>query len=285
MKETLYSILIKIACLLLPSCIDHDDPQLAPIDTTQVKITASVKDTPNSRWLTETEELTIQVSNIELTAPKGVVLRSISLIGQNGNSFYRFNEKPFSGKPLEFKIPLNGSQGRVYFSLRGNLIKKDSRDADIIIMDNIQRIVFSEMPKFDCEGSLLVTVNSKSTSGEEYSASFEAKSDPINKISIPPSKLYWAPKSGTASTVEVTLAGAAIASSPNTTFDSAVTRVAIGHNSGEEATVKFTLPNTPGSLDSKKLQMYALATYYGTWENVTIEPYNLTNVFDIVEAE
>ena len=90
------------------SCADHDDPQLAPIDTTQVKITATVKDEPNSSWMSVSEEMTISVSDIEMTAPKGVVLRTVSLVANNGLSTYLIDDKPFSGQPMEFKVPLVG---------------------------------------------------------------------------------------------------------------------------------------------------------------------------------
>ncbi|MDE5995170.1 MAG: hypothetical protein K2G60_06625 [Oscillospiraceae bacterium] len=286
MKKALFSLLIAILCaLILHSCADHDDPQLAPIDTTQVRINASVKDTPNSRWLTETEEMTISVSNVEMSAPKGVVLRSISLIAQSGSIKYLVDEKPFSGEPLEFKIPLNGMKGRINFSLRGNLIKQNSRDAEVIIKDNIQRIVFSETPEFKCEGWLYVSVKSKSTTGEEHNSSFEVRSSDPFTIPVPASKLYWEPSSGTASTIEVTLGSGATAWSPNTSFECAISKTAIGHSSGDPATLKMTIPNTPGALNSQNLQLYVLTTYFGTWEDVTIDNSNLTNVFGITETE
>lgn len=268
---------------IVASCADHDDPQLAPIDTTQVNITATVKDLPNTRWLSVGEEMTINVSNIEMTAPKGVVLRTVSLVANNGLSTYLIDDKPFSGQPLEFKVPLVGKQGRLNFSLRGNLIKKDSRDAEIIIADNIQKIVFSEIPEFECDGRLSVSVRGTSTTGEEYSRSFEVTSADRFTIAVPQSELYWQPTSGTASTIEVTLSSGATSWSPNTTFDNKITKMAIGHSTAGESTVKMTIPNTPGSLNAEKLQIYVVTSYYGTWENVTIEPYNLTNVFDIVE--
>lgn len=214
-----------------------------------------------------------------------MVLRSISLIANNGSARYEIDDKPFSGEPLEFKVPLSGVRGRVNFSLRGNLIKKDSRDAEVIIEDNIQRIVFSETPEFECEGWLYVSVKSKSTSGEEYSHSFETVSTDHFTIPVPRSELYWEPSSGTASTLEVTIGSGANAWSPNTTFDCKITNTAIGTSSADGPTMKLTIPNTPGSLTAQKLQLYVRTTYFGTWENVTIAPYNLTNVFGIVEAE
>ncbi len=272
-------------CVMLWSCADHDDPQLAPIDTTQVRISATVKDAPNSSWLNVTEELIISVENVEMTAPKGVVLRSISLFANNGMSRYELDEKPFSGEPLVFRVPLTGIRGRVNFSLRGNLIKKDSRDAEIIIDDNIQQIVFSQSPEFECQGQLQFMVKSKSTSGEEYSHSFKAVSSDHFTIPVSRSELYWTPTSGSASTLEVSISSGALAWSPNTTFECAINRTAIGQSSGDGATVKFSIPNTPGALDELKLKLYVLTSYFGTWEDVTINPYNLINVFDIVERE
>ena len=285
MKKIPFYALLATVCMILPSCLDHDNPKLSPIDTTNVKITATVKDYPDTQWLNVAEELTVNVSDIEMTAPKGVVLRSVSLIANNGTGIYTVDDKPYSGEPLEFKVPLRMLKGRVNFSLRGNLIKKDSRDAEIIIADNIQKLIFSEEPKFECEGWLSVSVKSQSTTGEEYSHSFEVKSDDHLTIPIAQSELYWTPSSGTASTIEVTLGGGADAWTPNTTFDCKILKIAIGHSSGDEPTLKMTIPNTPGSLNSQKLQLYALTSYFGTWEDISIEPYNLTNVFDIVETE
>lgn len=285
MKTCICFLLTAAICAILPSCADHDDPELEPIDTSQVKITASVTDLPNSTWMNVTEEMTIRVADVEMSAPKGVVLRSISLIANNGMSKYLIDEKPYSGEPLEFRVPLNGKQGRLNISVRGNLIKKDSRDAEIIIADNIQRIVFSESPKFECRGWLYASVKSKSTTGEEYSKSFELTSSDGFTIEVPRSELYWTPASGTASTVEVTMSGGATSWSPNTTFECEITRVALGHSSADKPTLTMTIPNTPGSLDQQRLQLYILTTYFGIWENITIEPYNLTNVFGIIETE
>lgn len=285
MNKLLLVTLLAIFSTIIQSCADHDDPQLSPIDTTEVKITATVKDSPNTSWLNTTEELTISVSDIEMSAPKGVVLRSISLIANNGIGVYTLDDKPFSGEPLEFKVPLTSLKGRVNFSLRGNLIKKDSRDAEIIINDNIQRIVFSEEPKFKCEGWLYVSVKSKSTSGETYDNSFEVRSNDDLNIPIPQSKLYWTPQEGKASTLDISLGAGATAWSPNTSFDCKITKSAIGHSSGDDATLKLTIPNIPGTLGAEKLQEYIVTTYFGTWENISIQPYNLTNVFSIVEVE
>lgn len=285
MKRISSALLIALICSLIPSCADHDDPQLAPIDTTQVKITASVSDSPNSTWLTETEEITIRVSDVEMTAPKGVVLRNISLIANCNDFRYVFDEKPFSGDPLEFKIPLTRLKGRVYFSLRGTLIKKDCRDAEVIIKDNIQKIVFSEKPEFECEGWLSVSVSGKSTSGEEYNHSFEVTSTDHFTIPIPQNELYWTPLSGEASTIEVTLKGGAKAWSPNTSFKNEITNIAVGNSSGAPETARLTIPNKPGSLTAERLQLYVRTSYFGTWEGVTIDTYNLSNVFDIVETE
>ncbi len=280
-KLTLAAIILAI----LPSCADHDDPQLSPIDTTQVKITASVTDAPNTSWLTVTEEMTINVSNVEMKAPKGVVLRSISLIASNGLATHTIDDKPFSGEPLVFKVPLTGKQGRFNFSLRGNLIKKDSRDAEIIIADNIQKIIFSEQPEWECEGRMSVSVKSKSTTGEEYSHSFDVTSSDHFTIPVPDSQLYWTPASGTATTLEVTLNGNAEAWSPNTTFNSAISSISIGHSSGDNSTRTFTIANTPGSLNAEKLQLYVIPSFYGTWENVSIDPFTILYVFNIIEAE
>lgn len=280
-KPTTLFLFVLIA--LLTSCADHDDPKLAPIDTTQVKITADISDSPNSAWMNVTEEMTVRVSDIKMNAPKGVVLKSIALTASSGYVKYTLDDKPYSGDPLEFKIPLTGMRGRLNFALIGNLIKKDSRDAEILIADNIQKIVFSESPEFECEGQLYVSVKSKSTTGEEYNQSFEVRSVDHLKIPVPKDKLYWTPTSGTASTIDISLGAGGTAWSPNTTFDCKITKSAIGNPSGDDATLKLTIPNSPGSLNAQKLQEYIISSYYGTWEDISIEPYNLTNVFDIVE--
>lgn len=282
MNKLSFSILFVLTALLT-SCADHDDPKLAPIDTTQVKISADISDSPNSAWMDISEEMTIRVSNIQMNAPKGVILRSVTLTANSGYVKYTIDEKPYSGDPLVFKIPLTGMKGRLNFTLIGNLIKKNSRDAEIIIADNISKIVFSETPKFECEGWLYVSVKSKSTSGEEYNRSFEVRSTEGMKIAVPQDRLYWTPTSGTASTIDISLGTGGTAWSLNTTFDCKIIRSSIGHSSGDNSTLKLTIPNSPGALNARKLQEYILSSYYGTWENITIEPYNISNVFDIVE--
>ncbi|MDE6787241.1 MAG: hypothetical protein K2J46_09430, partial [Muribaculaceae bacterium] len=84
MKKIPFYALLATVCMILPSCLDHDNPKLSPIDTTNVRITATVKDYPDTQWLNVAEELTVNVSDIEMTAPKGIVLRSVSLIANNG---------------------------------------------------------------------------------------------------------------------------------------------------------------------------------------------------------
>lgn len=285
MKKTFIAAVIGAVCVMLTSCLDHDDPKLAPIDTSQIKVTASVSDRPNSEWMTTTEELTISVQNLEMAAPKGVVLKSVSLVANTGLSRHLIDEKPYSGETLEFKVPLSALQGRCNFTLLGNLIKKDCRDAQIIIADNIQKIVFTEEPKFECEGWLYVSVKSKSTSGEEYEHAFEVTSSDHFTIPVPQSELYWTPASGEASTLELTMGCGATVWSPNTSFVGDISSTALGHNSADLPTMKLTIPNSPGSLTAKKLQTYVQTSFHGTWENVTISPTNVLYVFSITEIE
>ncbi len=268
-------------CCLVTSCADHDSPELAPINTSDVKIKTSVEVIPSTKWLNPTEEITIRVSNVEMTAPKGVVLRSISLY-EKGQKLW---DKPFSGETLEFKVPLNYMSGRVNFSVIGNLIQKNHRDAEILIEDNIQRIVFQETPELECRASVNVSVKSESTTGEVFTQTFDAESNEAGVILIPDSKLYWTPTSGTASTIELTMVASGEAWSPNSTLESEVTRVSWGSEYPEGSVLKLTLPNAPGSLDKEKLAIYVLATYFGTTDNVTIEPQRLTTLFDLREAE
>ncbi len=285
MNRILILSISAIIGLLLPSCADHDDPQLAPIDTSLVKISATVKDAPNTAWLTSSEEMTISVSNIAMTAPKGVVLRSVSLLVNTGTGRWVVDDKPFSGEPMEFKVPLLGMHGRMNFSLRGNIIKQDCRDAEVIIADNIQKIVFPESPELECSALLKISVKGKSTSGEEYTHSFEANSIDHFTIIVPRDELYWQPTTGTAPSLELTLEGSATAWSPNTTFESAISDIAIGQSSAGTNIYHTTIANTPGSLNALMLRQYVFASYFGTWENVTITPYKLTSIFSIVESK
>lgn len=218
-----------------------------------------------------------------MAAPEGVLLQSISLVTNDDSKEAIVETKPFSGKDLEFKVAMTNLRGRVNFSLRGQLVKKGYRDAEILIADNIERIVFSEQPRFECEGRLMITVRSESTTGEEYINSFEVTSSDHFTISVPQDKLYWQPVTGTASTIDVSLGSGASAWSPNTTFTPEITKTAIGTSTGDAATAEFTIPNTPGALASMKLQLYVISSFYGTWENVTIGPYSLINVFAITE--
>lgn len=277
--------LLAILITVVSSCADHDDPKLAPIDTTQVKISADIKQSPEVSWFSLGEEMSIRVADVKMSAPKGVVLRSISLIVNNGNARYEVDEKPYSGETLEFKVPFSGLSGRLNFSLRANIIKKDCRDAEVIIADNIQAIVFSQEPKFECEGWLYVSVESRSTSGEEYVKSFEVQSNDHFSVSIPSSLLYWTPEEGVAPTIELTFGSGANVWSPNTTFNCKIVKKAIGHSTEGESTYKVTIPNIAGSLNAERLQLYVISSFFGTWENVTIDPYNVTDVFNIVETE
>jgi len=267
--------------VLATSCADHDDPELAPINTSDVKITASVDIQPTTKWLNPTEEMSIRVSDVNMTAPKGVVLRSISLC-ENGCAIM---DKPFSGEPLEFKIPLSYKKGRVNFSVIGNLIQKNSRDAQIIIEDNIQRIVFTNTPQFECVGSVNITVKSVSTSGEEYTHRFDVKSTDHFTIPVPQTELYWTPTSGTASTLELTLGGGAEAWSPNSTLECSFKDVYLRTGFDNDPVLKVSIPNTPGALDKQKLQLYVMVEYFGTYEEVTVEPSNGTYIFGLVESK
>lgn len=275
--------LIFLSSFFIVSCSDADEPQLDPIDTSLIKIDASIKCTPTSQWLVPTQQLSIKVSNIEMTAPQDVILQSISLIANDGTKTDIIDNKPFSGKDLEFRVSLNNLQGRVNFSLKGTLAKKGCRDAEILIADNIERIIFSEIPDFECQGRLIITVHSLSTTGEEYSNSFEVTSSDHFTIPVPQEKLYWQPTSGTAPSLDISLGSGATAWSPNTTFKPEITKTAIGTSTGDAPTAKFSIPNTPGSLEALKLQLYVITSFFGTWENVTIEPYSLTNIFAITE--
>lgn len=270
------------AVILATACKDHDDPELWPIDTSEVKITADISVTPSVSWMTPSEELTVRVANVEMTAPKGTVIRNINIMVND----WRVQQKPFSGETLEFKLPLNQVRpGRLNIAVYAELIRKDCRDAEIIIADNLQRIVFSEIPEFDCESTADITVTSKSTSGEEYNHSFQAKSSDHFTITVPKSEIYWTPKEGTASTLDLTLTASAESFSTNSTLESYVERAYWGAEYGASPTIKISIPNRPGALNDKKLMMIVNTTRSGTWENVSISNNKMTYTFDVIETE
>lgn len=269
-----------LLCVVAVSCADHDDPELSPIDTSNIKISARIDATPTSSWLSTTDEITIRVSDVSMSAPKGVVLRNINLYS-NGQ---RVLSKPYSGEALEFKVPLNYMNGRVYFSVIGDLIKQNHRDAEILIADNIQRIVFSHIPKLESKAHINVTVKSVSTSGEEFSQWFDVESDESLIVAIPKDKLYWTPASGTASTIDVMFGGGADTWSSNSTLESEITGISWNKYQPANPVLKISIPNTPGSLDELKLRMDVNARFFGTTENVTIEPQNLSLSFYVRES-
>lgn len=280
MNKIIQYILLGIFCMAT-SCADHDDPELAPINTSNVKISAKIDIQPSTTWLNPTEELTIRVSNVDMTAPKGIVLRSISLY-ENGRQLM---DKPFSGETLEFKVPLSYLKGRVNFSVIGNLIQKNCRDAQILIEDNIQRIVFTETPELECKARINVAVKSVSTSGEEFIQQFDVESNEAGVIYIPQDKLYWTPTSGNAPLIDLTFNGSAEAWSPNSTLDSEISRISWGSKFPDNPTINLSISNEYGSLNNEKLSMYVSATYFGTIENIKVEPQNLNILFDIRESK
>lgn len=271
--------LLSLLCILLSSCADNDDARLEPINTSKVKISANVTVSPSCYWMNKSEELSITVSDVVLDAPKGVVIRNISVFADD----FLVLRKPYFGETLDFKFQLERGYGKVYFSVRAELIKQNSRDAEIIIKDNIPLIVFSETPKFECEGNLNISVRSTSTSGEEHINTFEVKSGDDSKIIVPANELYWTPSDGEASTLQLTISSGATAWSPNTTFDCAVSKTAIGNSTADNPTLEITIPNSPGALNNAHLQEYVICNYSGIWENVTITPLTETFCFDIVE--
>lgn len=115
MKKTFYIVLLAAVYALVASCADHDDPKLSPIDASQVKITANVSDRPNASWMVPTKEMTISVQNLEMTAPKGVVLKSVYLVANTDLGSRLIEEKPYSGQDMEFKVPLTSMRGRINF--------------------------------------------------------------------------------------------------------------------------------------------------------------------------
>lgn len=269
--------------LFVGSCAsDHDDPEMSPIDTSLIKITANVKAAPTDDWLNPTEEMTLTVSNLEMSAPNGVVLRNVNLM-VNGRLW---QQKPFSGETLVFKLPLNQvPQGRLNLALWGDLIQKNCRDAQIIIADNIQRIIFSETPDFDCVATVDIAVKSTSTTGEEYNHTFQAKSIDHFTIAVPESELYWTPQTGTASTLELTMTASAESFSTNSTLESVVSRTYWSGMSGASPVTKITIDNTPGSLNAKKMTVIVDTSMFGTWENVTVNESRLTYAFSLSETK
>ncbi len=284
MKKIIFPLALA-ASLLFAGCQDHDSPELSPIDTSKVKITSEVTATPTVMWLNPTEEITVKVSNVDMSAPKGVVLRNINLMVEG----VMYMQKPFAGDELEFKLPLNRlPKGRVNIAVWGELIQKNSRDAQIIIADNIQRIIFSETPDFACDVTVDVEVKAKSTSGEEYSRSFQVESDAGSYIPVPASELYWTPQSGTADKLDITMTASAKSYSTNSTLKSDVDRIYWSQAGLGSNILKISIPNVPGTLSSDSYNRPVLVVNTvesGTWENVTVEPKNMTYGFIIIESK
>lgn len=277
-----FTVFLSITAMLLSTACskDHDDPELNPIDTTKIKITAKIVTQPSNSWLVPTQELRISVSNIEMTAPKGVVLRNINLMKDNQVVI----QKPYSGENLEFILPVSNIRpGRINFAIWGDLIQKDHRDANIIIADNIQRNIFSEVPKFECEVLVDITVRSQSTSGEELNHTFQVTSTNESPIKVPASELYWTPESGTASNLEVTLDASAKSYSTNTTLESVVD-IAYWERYEGKSSITLTIPNTRGSLTKELLNFCVNTDQFGTWENITIDPMYQSYTFSVIET-
>lgn len=282
MKKFVLPLTLLVSFFVASCADDHDDPEMSPIDTTAVKITANIKSAPANEWLNPTEEMTVTVSDLEMKAPAGVVLRNVNMMVDGR----LWQQKPFSGETLVFKLPLNQvPQGRLNLAIWGDLIQKNCRDAQIIIADNIQRIIFSETPEFDCEATVEISVKSKSTTGEEYNHTFEAKSIDHFTIAVPDSELYWTPQSGTASTLELTMKASAKSFATNSTLESAVSRVYWAGQQTASSTLTLTIANTPGSLNSKNMTVNVDTSRFGTWENVTVTESHLHYFFSLRETE
>lgn len=270
-----------VACVFMNACVDHDDPKLSPIDTTQVKIESDVMVSPDAvwSWYGRSEELTVKVADVKMTAPKGVVLRSVDLIVNGG----RYSSKPYSGEPLEFKVPLvNVAPGRLNMSVIGNLIKKDARDAEILIADNLQQTVFEAVPDFECKAAVDVTVTGSSTTGEELNRTFRVESDG-RTIKVPQEDLYWTPSSGTAGTIDVTMTASAEVWSTNSTLEAMASGIHWNGGVSTTPSYKFTLENTSGSLATKKCGIIVETTRFGVWEGVNTGETKLIYVFSVTE--
>lgn len=264
-------------------CADHDNPELDPIDTTNVKITSDVKVSPQVAWswYDQSEQLTVSVDNVNMNAPKGVVLRSIDFLA-NGSVIA---SKPFAGERLEFMLPLNNvPTGRLNLAVMGNLIQKNARDAQILIADNLEQIVFKEIPDFDCKATVEVTVTGKSTSGEELNKTFEVESKDHFTVEVPSSELYWTPAAGTVTTLEVTMTASAEVWSTNSTLECGVTRIYWGGNSSTSV-YKLTINNSKGSLAAKKCGIVVDTTRWGVWEGVNTGNTNLGYHFSVTEKD
>ncbi len=129
-----------------------------------------------------------------------------------------------------------------------------------------------------------MTVKSVSTTGEEYTQWFDIESEDGMLIPIPKDKLYWTPLSGTASTIELTLGGGADTWSSNSTLESEVTGISWATYKPSDPVLKLTIPNEAGSLDNLKLRMDVNARFFGTTDNVKIEPQNLSLSFFVRES-
>ena len=274
---------VAAVCVVLVGCADHDNPELEPIDTSDVKITSDVKVSPQVAWswYDQSEQLKVSVDNVNMDAPKGVVLRSVDLLA-NGSVIA---SKPFAGERLEFMLPLSGvPTGRLNLAVMGNLIQQNARAAQILIADNLEQIVFKEIPDFDCKATLEVTVTGRSTSGEELNRTFEVESKDHFTVEVPANELYWTPTSGTASTLEVTMTASAEVWSTNSTLECGVTRIYWGENSSTPV-YKFTMNNSKGALAAKKCGIVVDTTRWGVWEGVNTGNTNLIDHFSVTEKD
>lgn len=287
MNKFLLSFLVSAGLFFTGCDSDNDAPELPQepeisqeeIDASKIVISAKISTGIKSGnlWCNPDDEIMLKVADIDFKAPEGVILQSITLLA-NGDSIAN---KPYSGKPLEFYVyTKNLEPGNINFSIIGNLIKKDARDAQIIIKDNISKIIFSEVPEFERENTVDVTVKSISSSGEEYNNSFQASAYGFD-LFIPSSEIYWTPKEGDAKTVQLTLTANFRVSSTNSTLNAKPQ--SIYWNGESSSTINIEIPNTPGSLKKEKLSATLEYTIWGKWENVNIGNVNFIAGFAVSE--
>lgn len=283
MNRLHYIALSALVALTTASCgSDDDEPKPSLIDTTGVDISATVSVDPSAAWAwyTTADQLTVNVSDVDMHAPKGVLLKSVNLLA-NGTPIA---EKPFSGDPLAFKVPLNSvGSGRLNLSVVGTLAEKNSLDAQIIIADNLEQTVFNVMPDFECVGRISISIKARSTSGELLDRTFQVSSTSHFRIDIPQSQLYWTPLEGTAATLDVTMTASADVFSTNSTLAAKATQINWGYDHSSTPELHLTLPNVPGSLAAQDLSILVNTVRYGVWEGINTGETKLMYYFKLQE--
>lgn len=281
MKKLFQNILIgALGFAGFVSCEDHDSPELSPIDTTEIGITASITLNPSHLWYTTRDEYGIKVGNIDMTAPQGTVIRTVSLLidGQT------VMEKPWSGDMLEFQLPLSSQwKGKHKAAIWCKLIRKNARDADYIIKDNMDLTVFDEIPQFNKDVAVRFTVSGKSATGETYSQEILVPSDHHGQVEIPSSDLY--PDNVSSLQVTMEIANVSVAAIHSDQLQTTINNSY--WNTSDKNTITLKIPNEAGALENalKEKHLFPIidARIHGTHEGIAVDVPSLVFPLDGVK--